>query len=58
MVFEGINFNESWAAGVTFEQFCEEHKHHGLTKKKLREAYDACKKQVSGTDQDGSANTE
>lgn len=42
--FEGINFNVEWVKGKTFKQFCEHEKHHGLSKEKMKEFYDCCKK--------------
>jgi hypothetical protein len=42
--FEGlVGFNWEWVASQTFEQFYEHEKHHGLSKKQLKEVYQLCK---------------
>jgi hypothetical protein len=44
MFFEGkIKFNSEWVASITLDEFKEHEKHHGLTDKQLKEAYDMCK---------------
>jgi hypothetical protein len=38
-----IGFNSEWVAKQSFATFCENEKHHNLTKKQLSEVYKMCK---------------
>lgn len=43
VTFEGIAFNADWVLTKTLDQFIEHEKHHGLSKEKMKEIYDAIK---------------
>jgi hypothetical protein len=40
MIFEKINFNEKHWKDKSFEEFSKHEAHHGLSEKKMKEAYD------------------
>lgn len=43
MVFEGIGFNEQWAANHTQTEFIAQHKHLPLSLDQLKEVHSLCK---------------
>lgn len=43
MIYEGISFNDEWAASKKLEDFIKHELHHGLSRDQLKELHTICK---------------